>query len=184
MRLHRILLGFILAVVALLLIGCVTVVLCGLRDNLHPADLAVVLGNKVQPDGAPSEMLKARLDHTVELYQQGYFKLILVSGGHGKEGFDEPVFEDNQGLTTWRTAQNTALFLKTHNLKSALVISQYFHLARCQLAFSKFGIAPLYWSHAPFWSMRDFYSVPREVIGYGDYWFRNANQMDSAPSLE
>ena len=48
MRLHRILVGFILVIVALMLIGCVIVVLDGLCDNLHSVDLTVVLGNKVQ----------------------------------------------------------------------------------------------------------------------------------------
>ena len=105
---------------------CLTIALDGLNDNLHAADLAVVLGNKVQPNGQPSQMLKARLDHTIDLYRQGCFKLILVSGGHGKEGYDEPVvmrryleaneiphnaiFEDNGGYTTWQTAQNTELW--------------------------------------------------------------------------
>jgi vancomycin permeability regulator SanA len=184
-----------LIVLALILAACLAITFAGLDDDLHVADLAVVLGNKVRPDGSPSEMLKARLNHTADLYRQGYFKLILVSGGHGKEGYDEPVvmrryleangipadaiFEDNEGYTTWRTAHNTVTFLKEHNLKSVLIISQYFHMPRCRLAFSKFDIKPAYTSHAPFWSIRDFYSVPREVIGYGVYYFRDANQIDS-----
>jgi vancomycin permeability regulator SanA len=175
---------------ALFFLACLVLVLDGLNDRLHAADLAVVLGNKVNPDGLPSIMLKARLDHTVELYHQGYFKIILVSGGHGKEGYDEAavmrtyleaaglphesIYEDSNGKTTWDTAQDTANFMQQHRLQSALIISQYFHLPRCRLAFAKQGIAPLYWSHAPFWSVRDLYSVPREVIGYADYYLRRA----------
>jgi vancomycin permeability regulator SanA len=174
----------------LLLVGSLAITLDGQYDNLHVADLAVVLGSKVRADGQPSEMLKARLNHTAELYREGYFKFVLVSGGRGKEGYDEPVvmrhylegkavphesiFEDDQGYTTWRTAQNTAAFLKTHHLKSVLIISQYFHLPRCRLAFAKFGIERVYWSHAPFWSLRDFYSVPREVLGTCVYSWRPA----------
>jgi len=178
----------ILGLLTLFLIACLTIVFAGLADNPHQADLAVVLGNKVFPDGTPSLQLKARLDQTVTLYRQGYFKQILVSGAHGKEGYDEPVamrhylesngvphdaiFEDNEGSNTWHTAQNTAQFLKAHHLTSVLVISQYYHMPRCRLAFSKFGIEPLYTSHAPFWCLRDFYSVPREVIGYAAYTLR------------
>lgn len=190
----------VIGILAFFLTACLAITFAGLNDDLHAADLAVVLGNRVQPDGNPSEMLKARLDHTVDLYRQGYFRLILVSGGHGKEGYDEPVvmrryleangiphdaiFEDNEGYTTWRTAQNTALFLKAHNFSSVLVVSQYFHMPRCWLAFSKFGIAPIYTSHAPFWSVRDFYSIPREVIGYGTYYLRDPSQFDSSTSSE
>jgi hypothetical protein len=56
--------------------ACLAITFDGLRDKLHAADLAVGLGNKVRPDGAPSQMLKSRLDHTGDLYQQCYFKLI------------------------------------------------------------------------------------------------------------
>jgi vancomycin permeability regulator SanA len=177
--------GFALAALAL---ACLGVAIDGLHDNPHPADLAVVLGNKVNLDGSPSEMLQARLDHTADLYRQGYFKLVLVSGGHGKEGFDEPVvmrrvlekdgipasaiFEDNDGLTTWDTAQDTVRFLREHHLHSVFIISQYFHVPRCRLAFAKAGIAPVYWSHAVIWSFRDLYSLPREVAGLVEYSFR------------
>ena len=172
----------------LLLLACGAVVGSGLHDNLHAADLTVVLGNKVRPDGQPSQALKARLDHTVRLYQQGYCKLILVSGGHGKEGYDEPVvmrnyleeagvpstiiFEDNGGSNTWHTAQNTAAFMKERHLSSVLVVSQYFHLPRCRLALYECGVASVYTSHAPYWSVRDFFSVPREVVGLAGYALR------------
>jgi vancomycin permeability regulator SanA len=185
--------GFGAAIFAL---ACGLVVFAGLQDNLHPADLAVVLGNKVDPDGTPSVMLQARLDHAAELYRQGDCKQIFVSGGHGREGYDEPVvmkealekegvpaeaiFEDNDGLTTWQTAQNTARFLREHHLHSVLIVSQYFHLPRCRLAFAKFGIAPVYWSHAPFWNIRDLISVPREVIGYADYAVRQPHPRTTA----
>lgn len=65
------------------------IIIDGLNDELKPVDTAVVLGNKVEDDGQPSERLKARLDRTLELYGEGYFALVIVSGGIGKEGFDE-----------------------------------------------------------------------------------------------
>ncbi len=183
-------------ILVLILAACLAITFAGLDDDLHVADLGVVPGNKVRPDGQPSQALKARLDHAVDLYRQGYFKLILVSGAHGKEGYDEPVvmrnyleahgiphdaiFEDNKGYKTWQTAQNAAVFMNEHHLQSVLIISQYFHLPRCRLAFVKFGIQPIYTSHARYWSLRDFYSLPREVIGYVVYYFRDASQIDSS----
>jgi vancomycin permeability regulator SanA len=177
-------------------VASLAIVLAGLDDRLHPADLAVVLGSKVRPDGQPSEMLRARLDHAVKLYREGYFKLVLVSGGHGKEGYDEPavmkhyleahgiprdaILEDNDGITTWMTARNTARIISSRHLKSVLVISQYFHMPRCRLAFERFGIDPIYESHAPFWSVRDLYSVPREVAGYADYAMRHPGPQGTA----
>jgi vancomycin permeability regulator SanA len=181
---------FLLTVILVFALGSIAIAIDGQFDNLRPADLAVVLGSKVNRDGQPSDGLKVRLDHTVDLYRQGYCKCILVSGGHGWEGFDEPVvmrrylqnagipsaivFEDNGGSNTWHTAQDTALFLKEHDLKSVLIVSEYFHIPRCRLAFAKFGIHPIYWSHAHLWARRNFYSLPREVVGYVGYYFRNS----------
>ena len=180
----------------LAILACLAIILDGLNDNPHQADLAVVLGNKVELDGTPSPQLKARLDHTVDLYRKGYFKWILVSGAHGKEGYDEPrvmkkylaaqgipsdaIFEDNEGYNTWATAKNTASFLQQHHLTSVLIISQYFHMPRCRLAFARFGISPIYTSHAHHWSLRDFFSVPREVVGYVAYYFRDPSLSDSS----
>jgi vancomycin permeability regulator SanA len=173
---------FMVGVVLLFFVaGSMAITLAGLHDHLGVADLAVVPGSMVYPNGTPSPALQSRLDQAAKLYRQGYFKLILVSGAHGREGYDEPVvmrhylevngiphdaiFEDNQGYRTWETARNTAAFLKAHRIASVLVVSQYFHILRCRLAFAKFGIAPVYTSHAPYWSLRDFYSLPREVVG-------------------
>jgi vancomycin permeability regulator SanA len=178
----------VVGLLLLLIVGSLAITIDGLHDQLHHADLCVVLGSKVERDGTPSPALQARLDHACNLYRQGYFNLVLVSGAHGKEGYDEPkvmrhyletqgipteiILEDNEGGTTWETAKNTARILSDRHLKSVLIVSQYFHIARCRLAFSKCGIAPIYTSHAPHWSLRDFYSVPREVAGYIWYYFR------------
>lgn len=61
----------------------------GINDNLVNSDVVVVFGNKVERNGEPSRRLKSRLDKAIELYQAGYFKYVIVSGGVGKEGFDE-----------------------------------------------------------------------------------------------
>ena len=190
----RILLYLILPLIALSLSACFYIAFSGLHDNLHSADVAVVLGNTVLPNGKPSKVLQSRLDHTVELYQQGYFKHVLVSGAHGKEGYDEAfamrryleangvphdaIFEDNDGFTTWWTARNTAQFLKAHNLTSVLIISQYYHMPRCRLVFAKFGIHPVYTSHAPYWRIGDFYSLFRETIAYPVYALRDINDAN------
>ncbi len=195
-RRPRLVLSLVLSPFAVLGVASLSIIIAGLDDDLHAADLAVVLGSKVNTDGQPSLMLKARLDHAIALYWRGYFKLVLVSGGHGREGYDEAavmgdylaahgvpraaILEDNTGNTTWMTAKNTARILSARHLKSVLVVSQYFHMARCRLALEKFGVAPVYTSHATFWSVRDLYSVPREAAGYAVYVLRKPEETDAA----
>jgi SanA protein len=96
-RKRKLAVALFLSPLFLLIAASIAIVIAGLNDNLHAADLAVVPGSKVRPDGQPSLMLRARLDHAVDLYRKGYFKLVLVSGGHGWEGYDEPAVSRGPG---------------------------------------------------------------------------------------
>jgi vancomycin permeability regulator SanA len=184
----RILLGAVITTPILFIITSAALVIDGLNDDVHKADVAVVLGNTVQPDGQPSPRLKARLDKAIQLYRQGLFSNIIVSGGVGIEGFDEAVvmkryliaqavpddhiFVDSNGRTTYLTAKHSARLMKEKRWTSALVISQYFHIPRTRLALKRFGVLAIYSAHAEFFEGRDIYSTAREVVGYGSYLFR------------
>ncbi|QOY38578.1 YdcF family protein [Anaerobacillus isosaccharinicus] len=159
----------------------------GVNDELAAVDIAVVLGNKVELDGQPSNRLKARLDKSVELYEEGYFKYILVSGGIGIEGFDEAkvmkeylvnkgipselIIEDSNGYNSFMTAENTKAIMKDLNIKSVMVITQYFHITRTKLAFNKLGFENVYSAHAEIFEYRDLYSITREFPAYYKYAF-------------
>ena len=52
-------------------------------DEAQPADAIVVLG-AAQYLGRPSPVLKARLDHALELYQRRLAPRIITTGGHGR----------------------------------------------------------------------------------------------------
>jgi vancomycin permeability regulator SanA len=164
------------------------IVVKGLRDDIQVSDVGVILGSKVNVDGNPSARLVARLEKGRELYAQGIFKHIIVSGGVGKEGYDEAqvmkqylvthhvpesaIILDNQGITSEATAQNTEWIMRQHHFTSALIVSQYFHIVRAQVAFEKYHINPVYHAHANYIEWRDLYSIPREVVGYYVYRFR------------
>ncbi|EKD9323393.1 YdcF family protein, partial [Vibrio vulnificus] len=53
------------------------------------AEVGIVYGNKVELDGKPSLRLASRLDAGLNLYKNGQVKILFVSGGIGKEGFNE-----------------------------------------------------------------------------------------------
>jgi uncharacterized SAM-binding protein YcdF (DUF218 family) len=139
----------------------------------------------VQPDGRPSPRLRARLDRALELYRENMFEKIIVSGGIGKEGFDEAaamgdylashgvprerIIQDNEGVTTYASAANALRILREQKLTGVLVVSQYFHVPRTKLALRKFGIAPVYSAHARYFEARDVYSIARELVAYIQY---------------
>lgn len=160
----------------------------GLTDELAPVDLAIVLGNKVERTGQPSLRLKSRLDRALVLYREQWFSRILVSGGIGKEGFNEAtvmahylirhgvpkgaIIQDAQGINTWMTAQNTVKRVHPDQRRTVMVISQFFHISRTRLAFKKAGFTKVYAAHAHYFELRDLYALGREVFGYTHYWLK------------
>jgi uncharacterized SAM-binding protein YcdF (DUF218 family) len=157
----------------------------GLHDQAAPADVIVVPGNTVQPDGTPSDRLGARLDAAITLFNEHQAPVIFVSGGVGEEGHDEAaamarylvahgvpadaIVQDPLGFDTAATAANAAAYLRANKLRSALVATQYFHVARTTLALERQGLSVTGSRHARYVEWRDMYSLAREVIGYALY---------------
>lgn len=185
-RTKRFLLTTSLLLLLAFTLSAALIVVDGLSDDIHAADVAIVLGNKVEKDGLPSARLRARLDKAIALYRQGLFPHVIVSGGVGGEGFDEAevmkrylienglpenrIFADSQGATTYLTARNASRMMKEKGWRSAMVISQYFHIPRTKLALKRYKVSPVYCAHAEYFELRDVYSIVREVMGYGRYY--------------
>ncbi|MFN0202017.1 MAG: YdcF family protein [Bacteroidia bacterium] len=172
--------GFIFLGIEILLISAL-----GWYENHPNCEIAVVLGNQVMQNGEPSQRLAARLDKAILLYKRQQIKKVVVSGGIGKDGFDEAavmkkylcqkglsasdILMDNQGNTTLLTAQNCAKMLPNYTSQNILVISQFYHLARCQIAFQKAGFQQVYTAPADYVEIRDIYSLLRESVGIWKY---------------
>ena len=188
-RRRSIVLAVLVVPAATYVLTALIIVIDGLTDEVTPADVAVVLGNKVHPDGRPSARLVARLDKALELYEEGLVKTVIVSGGLGKEGHDEAMVMqrylvdrrvpkarievDSAGTNTFQTARNTQRFLEANRLSSAIVVSQYFHIPRARLAFRRCGIPTVYGAHADHFEWRDIYATAREVVAYYAYCQRS-----------
>ncbi|MDP9838136.1 vancomycin permeability regulator SanA [Neorhizobium huautlense] len=175
------------SIASVAVIAAVTAIIAdGLNDRTGPADVAVVLGSKVMPDGTPSPRLKARLDRGVELYRDNRVAFVLVSGGTGKEGFSEGlvmrdytvaqgvprdrVIMDEFGNTTRATAENAARMMQARGLTTAIAVSQYFHITRTRMALNDAGIGQAGSAHARIYELRDLYSIAREIPGVITYW--------------
>ncbi len=178
-----------------LLSGCLVflgfagfITLFGLHDRIEPADVLVVFGNTVYPDGTLSPRLQARLDRAIALARAEVGDYILVSGSLGKEGVEESeamkkyllahsipadrILQDPHGINTEETAKQTMELLKEKNLTSVLLVSQFFHLARAQVAFHRVGISVVGHVHAEYYEGRDLYALLREVVALPVYWLQ------------
>ncbi len=157
----------------------------GFTDRTEGAEgsTAVVLGNKVEENGLPSERLERRLTRALSLYQNGVVRRIFVSGGKGKEGFDEAlimkqylvahdvpegdIIQDSLGVDTRATARN---FAAAVGEKQAVVVSDYFHISRVKLAMRQAGVPTNRSAHAPLkFHIKELYYVPREFFAFYYY---------------
>lgn len=107
------------------------------------AQVALVLGAGLRPDGSLSAMLRDRVRVGAELYRAGKVSKVLASGDHGRVGYDEvnamkralvaqgvparDVFTDHAGFDTLDSVVRAK---QVFQARSALIVTQGFHLPR------------------------------------------------------
>lgn len=117
------------------------------------AEVAIVPGALVKPNGEMSPMLADRVAQAAALWQAGRVRKILVSGDHGSWDYDEPgtmrkalvadgvdpadVFEDHAGFETWATMVRARSIFNVHD---AVVVTQGFHMPRALFLADEAGI--------------------------------------------
>jgi SanA protein len=117
------------------------------------AEVAIVPGALVEPDGDMSSMLAARVEQASRLWHAGTVEKILVSGDHGSWMYDEPdtmrkalvrdgvapedVFEDHAGFDTWATMVRAR---NIFGVRGAVVVTQGFHMPRALYLADEAGI--------------------------------------------
>lgn len=165
-------------------------VVAGVNAQPRPADVAIVLGTTVQRSGMPSGRLRERLDRALELFRNGTVRNIIVSGGLGREGYQEAdvmrdylvrrgvpagnIFIDRNGYDTYETARSAQKIMASRQFTSAVVVSHYYHLPRAVVTFKRFGINEVSAAAVnipPMW--RDTWSVLREFAAFYFYMVRD-----------
>jgi uncharacterized SAM-binding protein YcdF (DUF218 family) len=142
-------------------------------DEAHPVDAIVVFG-AAEYVGRPSPVYRARLDHAYELFEHGLAPLIITTGGAGKdpkfsEGEvgrdylsklgvpDVNLIAETQADDTEQSARRVAVILQANELKTALLVSDAYHLYRAKRMMEQDGIK-VYISPRPD-------SIPKTVWG-------------------
>lgn len=125
-------------------------------DDARPAQAIVVLG-AAQYDGRPSDVLAARLDHAIGLYERGIAPTIVVTGG-GQEGDrfteatasasylhehgvpDEAILRETTGHSSWESLAASARFLEEEGITDVVLVSDPFHSARIDAIADELGL--------------------------------------------
>jgi SanA protein len=117
------------------------------------AEVAIVPGALVQPNGKMSGMLGDRVRQAAALWHAGKVEKVLVSGDHHTWAYDEPdtmrkalvnegvpprdVFEDHAGFDTWATMVRARSIF---GVRDAVVVTQGFHMPRALFLADAAGI--------------------------------------------
>jgi uncharacterized SAM-binding protein YcdF (DUF218 family) len=118
----------------------------GNQDDGRPADAIVVLG-AAQYNGVPSPIYRARLDHAIDLYEQGLAPTLVMTGGklpgdktteaeagrayavaHGVP--EEAILVEDRGRTTLESLRTVGAMLRDRGLDSAVFVSDRTHMLR------------------------------------------------------
>lgn len=127
----------------------------GNSDQARPVDAVVVLG-AAQYDGRPSPQLAARLDHVVELWDDGLSTLVVTSGGNRpgdrfteaqasaaylrERGVPEDAIVQVGGTTSYDSLVAVRDALRSRDLDSVLLVSDPFHALRIRLISQELGL--------------------------------------------
>ncbi|MGQ0813429.1 MAG: YdcF family protein [Gemmatimonadota bacterium] len=158
--------GNLIAIAAWLVVGAFIVwagtvgliLAAGERSVIRTADAILVLG-AAQYNGRPSPVLQARLDHGIQLYKRRLATKLVLTGGVGvgdtlSEGEvsrryaiargvpDDAIIVERKGVTSAESVTAAANLMRASGLRSALVVSDSYHMLRLELLARRAGIRP------------------------------------------
>jgi len=154
------------------------------RDEAQPADVILVLG-AAEYSGRPSPVLRARLDHALELYQRQLAPRILTTGGAGGDPIyteggvgraylmshgvpSEAVIVETEGQSTLESTALAGEIMRRMGLQSAIVVSDGYHIYRVKKMMQFRGLqvygSPRKERNPDF--LRDRWNYVKQAVGY------------------
>ncbi len=152
----------ILSLIALWLVASaslgVVIHVYGGIDHARPSDVIVVLGAGVNRNNTPSLAQRVRTNRAADLWQQGLAPIIICTGG--LPGFatvteaetcrdilvnqrgipDSAIVLEARSRSTQENAAYTDAIMHAHDWRSAIIVSDPYHLLRSQWIFSGAGV--------------------------------------------
>ena len=127
----------------------------GQSHHQGSVDAIVVMG-AAQYDGRPSPQLQARLDHVVELWNQGVAPTVIVTGGNQPgDRFTEAesstnylveqgvpaavILAEDTGHSSWESLQNVASLASERGITRIVLVSDPYHTLRVRLMAEELG---------------------------------------------
>jgi vancomycin permeability regulator SanA len=146
-------------------------------SKLENVDCVIVLGCGINSNGTPSDMLRDRLNFAIELYKNGGAPKLLMSGDHGRVGYNEvgvmkqyaidkgvpseDIFMDHAGFSTYETMYRANEIFEASKV---IVVTQEYHLYRGMYNAEKMGMETYGVASDVYWYQNKAYREIREAI--------------------
>src|SRR4029434_6957874 len=118
---------------------------------------AIVVLGAAQYVGRPSPVLRARLDHALELWQRGLAPRLIFTGGTGigdttseaavsrnydirHRGSDTAILMENEGRTTRESLAAVSAIMRARQMRTAILVSDPFHILRLRMLSPHAGV--------------------------------------------
>jgi uncharacterized SAM-binding protein YcdF (DUF218 family) len=128
-------------------------------DEKAPADVAIVLGAAIS-DGEVSPVYRERINHAINLYEEGTVDYIILTGGFGDGSFksdsqvakeyalsqgipEESILIEEKSNITEENLEFSKEIMDENNLKTAIIVSDPLHMKRSMLMAEDYNINAL-----------------------------------------
>ncbi len=154
------------------------------REEARPADVILILG-AAEYRGKPSPVLKARLEHGLDLYLAKKAPRILTTGGAGGDPVftegevgrtyligrgvpSEAIIIETEGESTMHSTAAAAEIMRRMNLRSCILVSDGYHIFRAKRMLEAQGLK-VYGSPRPTppqTGLHEWWLCTRQAVGY------------------
>jgi uncharacterized SAM-binding protein YcdF (DUF218 family) len=141
---------------AYLILTAVSIISYSEKDETRAADAAIVLGASVY-DNSPSPVFCERINHAVELYNDGYVKAIIMTGGVGEGNIRseadiareyaeqqgvpaDAIYKEEESAVTIENIRNAKVLMEQNEMDTALIVSDPLHMKRAMIYAEDIGM--------------------------------------------
>ncbi len=148
---------FLIAVIFIYVLGtALSIVSFSEKDETRQADVAVVLGASVY-DNSPSPVFCERINHAVDLYNDGYVNAIIMTGGVGEGNIRseadiareyavqqgvpaDVIFKEEDSSITAENLEMAKRVMSEQGFDTALIVSDPLHMKRAMMYADDLGM--------------------------------------------
>jgi uncharacterized SAM-binding protein YcdF (DUF218 family) len=174
-------------IVLILLFLCVAawIVFDGLRDSGEKADVALVTGHSEAPLGMHGSVAHDDLDRAIKLYNDSDISFIIVSESTSPgndnasdamtkylESHGVPpsvIIEDRQARTAQEMAREVAAIMKSRQLASVMIVTDYYQVTGTKIALVHEGIKQVGNAHVGRFQKEDAVKIGRATVALCEY---------------